>query len=82
MKDKDYQDDQEQLKDCRFIRVKDVTRMYGLKRGFLYHMTKRGLLKPTVIRVKRGARGTVLYRPQDIELLINKLSIEGQHDPS
>ena len=82
MKDKEYQDSQDQLKDCRFIRVKDVTRLYGLKRGFLYHMTKRGLLKPTVIRVKRGARGTVLYRPQDIELLINKLSIEGQHDPS
>ena len=74
MKDKEYQDGQEQLKDCRFIRVKDVTRVYGLMRGFLYHMTKRGLIKPTVIRVRRGARGTVLYRPQDIESLINKLS--------
>ena len=74
MKDNEYQNSQEQLKDCRFIRVKDVTRVYGLKRGFLYHMTKRGLIKPTVIRVRRGARGTVLYRPQDIETLISKLS--------
>ena len=80
MKDKDYQEDQEDLKDCRFIRVKDVTRVYGLKRGFLYHMTKQGLLKPTVIRVRRGARGTVLYKPQDIESLINKLSKEQAHD--
>ena len=80
MKDKDYQEDREDLKDCRFIRVKDVTRVYGLKRGFLYHMTKRGLLKPTVIRVRRGARGTVLYKPQDIESLINKLSKEQAHD--
>jgi hypothetical protein len=80
MKDKDYQEDREDLKDCRFIRVKDVTRVYGLKRGFLYHMTKQGLLKPTVIRVRRGARGTVLYKPQDIESLINKLSKEQPHD--
>lgn len=80
MKDKDYQEDREDLKDCRFIRVKDVTRVYGLKRGFLYHMTKQGLLKPTVIRVRRGARGTVLYKPQDIESLINKLSKEQAHD--
>ena len=80
MKDKDYQEDQEDLKDCRFIRVEDVTSVYGLKRGFLYHMTKRGLLKPTVIRVRRGARGTVLYKPQDIESLINKLSKEQPHD--
>jgi len=74
MSSKDHQDEQELLKDCRFIRVKDVTRVYGLKRGFLYHMTKRGLLKPTVIRVRRGARGTVLYKPQDIEALISTLS--------
>jgi hypothetical protein len=73
-------EDKDHLKAARFIRVKDVTRIFGLKRGFLYHMTKRGLLKPTVIRVRRGARGTVLYKPQDIESLINKLSKEQAHD--
>jgi len=73
-------EDKDHLKAARFIRVKDVTRIFGLKRGFLYHMTKRGFLKPTVIRVRRGARGTVLYKPQDIESLINKLSKEQAHD--
>jgi hypothetical protein len=57
-----------------FIRVADVTRLYGLKRGFLYHMVKAGRLNSTTIRGRCGMKGIVLFRPEDIENLITTLS--------
>ncbi|NDF98863.1 MAG: DNA-binding protein [Chitinophagia bacterium] len=57
-----------------FIRVSDVTRIYGLKRGFLYNMVKAGRLKSTTLRSRCGIKGIVLFRPEDIEGLIAMLS--------
>jgi len=57
-----------------FIRVADVTRLYGLKRGFLYHMVKAGRLNSTTLRGRCGMKGIVLFRPEDIENLIATLS--------
>jgi hypothetical protein len=57
-----------------FIRVSDVTRTYGLKRGFLYNMVKAGRLRSTTLRNRGGAKGIVLFRPEDIEGLITALS--------
>ena len=59
-----------------FIRVSDVTRTYGLKRGFLYHMVKAGLLKSTTLKGRCGMKGIVLFRPEDIENLIKTQSAE------
>lgn len=58
-----------------FIRVSDVTRTYGLKRGFLYHMVKSGRLKSTVLKGRCGMKGIVLFRPEDIETLIKTQSM-------
>jgi len=53
-----------------FIRVSDVTRTYGLKRGFLYNMVKNGRLACTKVKGRCGAKGIVLFRPEDIENFI------------
>ena len=63
-------------KQAVFIRVSDVTRTYGLKRGFLYHMVKAGLLKSTTLKGRCGMKGIVLFRPEDIENLIKTQSAE------
>jgi predicted DNA-binding transcriptional regulator AlpA len=59
-----------------FLRVKDVSAIYGLKRGFLYNMVKAGHLKSTTLKGRCGMKGIVLFRPEDIEKMIQ--SSEGQ----
>jgi predicted DNA-binding transcriptional regulator AlpA len=65
-------------KQAVFIRVSDVTRTYGLKRGFLYHMVKAGLLKSTTLKGRCGMKGIVLFRPEDIENLIKTQSAKAK----
>ena len=59
-----------------FLRVKDVSAIYGLKRGFLYNMVKAGHLKSTTLKGRCGMKGIVLFRPEDIENLIKTQSTE------
>ena len=60
-----------------FLRVKDVSAIYGLKRGFLYNMVKAGRLKSTSLKGRCGMKGIVLFRPEDIEKMIRGSAEQG-----
>lgn len=60
---------------AKFLRVKDVSAIYGLKRGFLYNMVKSGWLNCTIVKGRCGSKGIVLFRPEDIENFIETRSL-------
>ena len=62
----------------RFIRTSDIQGLYGLKRSFVYQLIKDGRLKSISLKGRAGIRGIRLFRPEDIEAVIQDLSMEAK----
>lgn len=53
-----------------YIRIEDIRNRYGLRRSFVYQLIKDGRLESICLRGRGKARGIRLFRPLDIERLI------------
>ena len=54
----------------KFMRVKEVERVYGLKRSFLYDLVKQNRISSIAMKGRNKIRGIRLFRPEELERII------------
>lgn len=54
----------------KFMRVKEVERVYGLKRSFLYDLVKQNRISSIAMKGRNKFRGIRLFRPEELERII------------
>jgi len=54
----------------KFMRVKEVERVYGLKRSFLYDLIKQNRISSIAMKGRNKFRGIRLFRPEELERII------------
>ena len=54
----------------KFMRVKEVERVYGIKRSFLYDLVKQNRISSIAMKGRNKIRGIRLFRPDELERII------------
>jgi len=54
----------------KFMRVKEVERVYGLKRSFLYDLVKQNRISSIAMKGRNKIRGIRLFIPEELDRII------------